>query len=39
MPVIDQFIDKNSALYNADTLEVLPHVASESIDLSIYSPP
>lgn len=39
MPVIDQTITDNYAIYNADCMEVLPSLASESVDLSVYSPP
>src|SRR6266705_2609643 len=39
MPVIDQTITDRFALYNSDTMEVLPMMPAESIDLSVYSPP
>ena len=34
-----QIIKDNYAIYNADCMEVLNKLESESIDLSIYSPP
>jgi len=39
MPVIDQLITTDFALYNADCMEVLPNLKGESIDISVYSPP
>jgi DNA modification methylase len=39
MPVIDQSITDRYAVYHADCMEVLPTLASESIDMSVYSPP
>lgn len=39
MPVRDQLITDNYALYHADCMEVLPELPSETIGLSIYSPP
>lgn len=39
MAVIDQQLDDRFALYNGDCCEVMPTLPSESIDLSIYSPP
>lgn len=39
MALIDQAITENYALYNGDSCEVMPTMPSESIDLSIYSPP
>jgi DNA modification methylase len=39
MKTKDQIIEKDYALYNSDCMEVLPSLADESIDLSIYSPP
>lgn len=39
MPVRDQQLTEHYAIYNGDCIEVLQEVASESIDLSIYSPP
>jgi len=39
MPVIDQCITDRFALYNSDTMEVLPTLPDESIDLCVYSPP
>lgn len=37
--VKNQVITENYALYNSDCMYVLPTLDSESIDLSIYSPP
>lgn len=39
MPIIDQDIGKRYAIYHSDTMEVLPTLPSESVDLSLYSPP
>jgi DNA modification methylase len=39
MAVIEQEIKDTHAIYNADCMEVLPRLKSESIDFSIYSPP
>jgi DNA modification methylase len=39
MAVNNQVITENYAIYNGDCCEVLPTLPSESIDLSIYSPP
>lgn len=39
MPVIDQRVTDSYAIYNADCMEVLPELESESVDLSCYSPP
>ncbi len=39
MSVIDQTITDRFALYNSDTMEVLPTIPDESIDISVYSPP
>lgn len=39
MPVIDQFIEDRYAIYNADCMEVMPTLPSESIGLAVYSPP
>lgn len=39
MPVIDQTITENYALYNGDSAEVLQSLPSESIHHFIYSPP
>ena len=39
MPVIDQKITDDYAIYHADNMEVLPSLADESIDISVYSPP
>jgi len=37
--VIDQEITEQYAIYNADSMEVLPEIPDKSIHLSIYSPP
>ena len=37
--VKDQVITDNYAIYNSDCMYVLPTLKSESVDLSIYSPP
>lgn len=37
--VIDQAQGRNWALYNGDSVEVLPALPDESIDLSVFSPP
>lgn len=37
--VKDQIVTNNYAIYNSDCMEVLPSLADNSIDLSIYSPP
>jgi DNA modification methylase len=39
MPVIDQIITPEYALYNADCMELLPSLPDESIDMECYSPP
>lgn len=39
MAVKDQTINDKFGLYNGDCCEVMPSLPSESIDLSIYSPP
>ncbi len=39
MKVIDQVISENFAAYCGDSSEVLPGIPSESIDMSVYSPP
>lgn len=39
MPIIDQTITPKYALYNGDSAEILTKFPSESIHLSIYSPP
>lgn len=39
MAVIDQVITDKYAIYNGDSAEVLQSVPSESIGLSVYSPP
>lgn len=37
--VVNQIIEKNYAIYNGDCVEVMKSLKSESVDLSIYSPP
>ena len=37
--VKEQLITENYAIYNSDCMLVLPTLADESIDLSVYSPP
>jgi DNA modification methylase len=37
--VKDQIVTDNYAIYNSDCMYVLPTLESESIDLSVYSPP
>jgi len=37
--VKDQIVTENYAIYNSDCMLVLPTLESESIDLSVYSPP
>lgn len=39
MAVIEQVINKRSALYNADCMEVMRDLPTGSIHMSIYSPP
>lgn len=39
MPVRDQLITEEFALYHADCMEVLPSLKGETIGLSVYSPP
>ncbi len=39
MPVRDQVITDNYALYWADCMEVLPELKGETIGLALYSPP
>jgi DNA modification methylase len=39
MPVIDQLINDDYAIYHSDCMEVLPDLDDNSIDLAIYSPP
>lgn len=39
MNVIDQVITSEYALYNGDSLELLPTIPDASIHLSVYSPP
>lgn len=37
--VKEQFITDQYALYNSDCMYVLPNIETESVDLSVYSPP
>lgn len=37
--VIEQEVKKEYAVYNGDSMEVLPQMKAESVHLSIYSPP
>lgn len=39
MKVKDQLITERYAIYNSDCMLVMPTIADESIDLSVYSPP
>jgi DNA modification methylase len=39
MPLIDQVITPNYALYNGDCISVMQSLPDERVDLSIYSPP
>lgn len=39
MSIIDQCITDDFAIYHADCMEVMPDLASDSIDISVYSPP
>lgn len=39
MAVLDQKIADRYALYNGDCCEVLPTIPTESVHLSVYSPP
>lgn len=39
MPVLDQKIADNFAVYNGDAIEVMTKLRAESVHLSIYSPP
>ena len=39
MAVIEQVISDNYALYNGDSCEILPTIPSESVHMSLYSPP
>jgi len=39
MKTKEQVITENYAIYNSDCMEVLPTIPTESVDLSIYSPP
>jgi DNA modification methylase len=39
MAIIDQSITDNYAIYNSDNMELLPKLPSESIGVSVYSPP
>lgn len=37
--VADQIITENYAIYNSDSMLVLPNLETESVDFSVYSPP
>jgi hypothetical protein len=37
--VKDQLVTEKYAIYNSDCMLVMPTIADESIDLSVYSPP
>lgn len=39
MPVRGQVVTDLYALYWSDTMEVLPEIKTESVDLAVYSPP
>jgi len=39
MPVSDQVITENYALYNGDCVDVIRDLKSNSMDMSVYSPP
>lgn len=39
MPVVDQCLTDQYAIYHSDCMEVLPDLPSESVGLSVYSPP
>ena len=39
MKVKEQLITDNYAIYNGDCMDVMPTLESDSIDLSVYSPP
>jgi DNA modification methylase len=39
MKTKDQIVNYQYAIYNSDCMEILPAIPSNSIDLSIYSPP
>lgn len=39
MNVIDQEVTRNYAVYNGDSCLIMPGIPSDSIDLSVYSPP
>ena len=39
MAIIEQEITDRYAIYNGDCIEVLPSIKSESVHLSVYSPP
>lgn len=39
MPVSDQVITSDYAIYNGDCVEVMADLPSNSVDLSVYSPP
>ena len=39
MGIVQQEIAERYALYNADCMEVLPTLKTESVGISVYSPP
>ena len=39
MAIIDKCLTDKFAIYNSDTMEVLPSLPDESIDFTVYSPP
>lgn len=39
MPILDQLLTDEFAIYNGDAMEVLPTLPADSVGLSIYSPP
>lgn len=39
MAIIDKCLTDKFAIYNSDTMEVLPSLPGESIDFTVYSPP
>jgi hypothetical protein len=39
MGIIQQTLEENYALYNADCMEVMKNINAESVHLSVYSPP
>lgn len=39
MKILDQYMDEHCALYNGDTVEIIPMFGDDSVDMEIYSPP